>query len=191
MGINKRHAMLDKVAGAFKIAVLIAIMGGVVSGGRYIISLSPENVGVHKKDEKEVRAKIHSFKMAEKAPNSDLWNLEADTVFLNDETRELENVRVRYRQKESMDAPILMTAARAVVRNDTLDIDFLGNVAVRGAEPNVFSTERLYWRQDERRFYTEDDITLEAEEAVITGRGIMADMDNKSITVLESVRAVY
>lgn len=61
-----------------------------------------------------------------------------------------------------------------------------GNVVVRSIENgDELNTEELFWNPSEKKFYTDRFVTIQSEDEIHTGEGLMANQDFTSYTILK------
>lgn len=193
------HAF-DRLLFALRFALLAAIAGVIVAGGYHIMShpgaVNAANVWATSDGigGEGVRGRIKAFKMSEKTAGEDRWNITADVVSMKDDVREMTEVHMRYLPAAKRGLMGLdLSSPAAVVQNATSDIVFSGGVSVKtnGAMPAILHAQTLNWSQKKRQIFTGDAVRLESRKAVITGRGLVVDMERQTFTVLNAVQAAF
>ncbi len=195
---NTFYRAVDRLKATLRFALLTAILGMLVAGGYYIMVYpgSGKPGGWNASDDigsDGVRGRIKAFTMSEKSANEDRWNLTADVVSMKDEVKEMAEVRMRYLPAMKRGLELDMSSRAAVVQNASNDIAFSGEVVVKtgGATPTVLHTQSINWSQKKRQISTGDAVRLESRKVVISGRGLVLDVDRQTVTVLNAVQAAF
>ena len=181
-----------------RIALLIAIFGTLAAGGYYIMVYpAPGKPGAWNTSDDigsdGVRGRIKVFKMSEKTANQDRWNLNADVVDMKDKVKEMSDVNMHYFPAMKRGLELDMSSRNAVVQNDSNDIAFSGEVVIKtsGTMATILHTQTINWSQKKRQIFTSDAIRLDSRKAVITGKGLVVDVDRQTFKVLNAVQAVF
>ncbi len=198
MIIRNIYLAVDRSLATLRFALLAAIFGMIVAGGYYITAFpSPgktNRFGISNEGGGEgVRGRIKVFRMSEKTADEDRWNLTANAVTMKDDVKEMTEVHMRYLPAKKKGLGLDMSSRAAVVQNATSDVAFSGDVLVKtnGAMPAILQTQTLNWSQKMRQISTGDAVRLESRKAVITGRGLVVDVNRQMFTVLNAVQATF
>lgn len=191
------HA-LDRSLATLRFTLLAAILGMIVGGGYYILTFpgpsKTNGLGMSNEVGGEgVRGKIKAFEMSEKTGSEDRWSLTADTVIMKDDVKEMTEVNMHYLPAMKRGLGLDLSSRAAVVQNATSDVVFSGEVLIKtsGEMPSIMQTQTLNWSQGKRQIFTDGIVRLESRKAVITGRGLVVDVNRQTVTVLNAVQATF
>ena len=189
----------DRLLPALRFALLAAIIGAFAAGGYYVMSHPGAIKTAAARSASDgiggpgVRGRIKGFRMAEKTAGEDRWNLNADLVSLKDDVNEMTEVYMCYFPAMKKGLEMELTSRSAVVQNATSDVVFNGGVQVKtnGKTASTLHAETLNWNHHTRRIFTDGPVRVESRNAVITGQGLVVDMERQSFDILHAVRAVF
>lgn len=118
------------------------------------------------------------------------WELEADTAqyFKNDNLTVFENVRVVFYSQNG--ANYTLTGREGRLRNDSKDMDIVGNVVVTSTDNYQLKTDSLKYIAGNRQISTKDKVFFTGPNISIEGVGFLADMITERAYVLANVRTV-
>lgn len=192
------YLALDRTLATLRFMLLAGIVAMIVAGG-YFITAYPGPVKANgwgatsEVGGEGVRGRIKLFRMTEKAAGGDRWNLTADTATIKDDVKEMAEVQMHYFPAMKKGLGLNLSSHAAVVQNATSDVAFSGEVVVKtnGETPAILHSETLHWSQDKRQIFTGDAVRVESRKAVITGHGLVVDVDRQTFTVLNAVQATF
>lgn len=199
MTTRKYYLVFDRLLPALRFALLAAIIGVFVAGGYHVMSqpgamkaadarVASDGIGGH-----DVRGRIKGFRMAERTAGEDRWNIMADVVNMKDDVNEMTEVRMRYLPAKKKGLELELTSRSAVAQNATNDVAFSGGVLLKtnGQTPSTLHAETLNWSQQRRKISTGGAVRMESRHAVITGEGLVVDVERQTFDILHAVRAAF
>lgn len=193
------YLALDRSLATIRFTLLAGMIGMIVAGGYFITAYSGSskaNGGSMSNSEvgsEGVRGRIKLFKMSEKTAGEDRWNLTADTVIMKENVKEMTEVHMHYLPAMKQGLGLDLSSRTAVVKNATSDVAFSGEVKVKtsGQMPATLHSETLNWSQKNRQISTGGAVRVESRKAVITGQGLVVDLNRQTLTVLNAVQAAF
>lgn len=193
------YLALDRSLATLRFTLLAGMLGMIVAGGYYIMaypgpSKTANGWGMASEVVDEgVRGRIKHFRMSEKTAGEDRWNLAADGVIMKDDVKEMTEVRMHYLPAMKQGLGLDLSSRAAVVKNATSDVAFSGKVLVKtnGKMPAILYSETLDWSQKNRQISTSGAVRVESRKAVITGQGLVVDVNRQTLTVLNAVQAIF
>lgn len=118
------------------------------------------------------------------------WELEADSAqyFKTDNLTVFENVRVIFYSQNG--ANYTLIGREGKLRNDSKDMDIVGNVVVTSTDNYQLKTDSLKYIAGVRQISTKDKVFFTGPNITIEGIGFLADMVTERVYVLANVRTV-
>ena len=83
-----------------------------------------------------------------------------------------------------------LTADDGVLYTDSKDVNVSGNVVVLTEEGYHVQANSFRYDAEERKIVTNDRIRLRSKELVMTGKGMVVDLEEEKLYVLEEVKAL-
>ena len=118
------------------------------------------------------------------------WELDAQTAqYFKDENKfALQSIEVTFfSNKEKV---YKLTADRGEFYTDSKDIEVSGNVIAVTDEGYRIQTDSFRYNAEERKIFTDDEVTLTSEKMVMSGKGMVVNLDEERLYILEEVRAL-
>jgi len=117
------------------------------------------------------------------------WEIKAETArYQKKENLALfDQVTVRLVMKDGR--VFVMSGDRGRLHTESRDMEIEGNVGIVSENGDRISTERLLYRNAERRVETDRSVVMENGSVRISGVGMIFTMDDKKLTLLSRVRA--
>ena len=117
------------------------------------------------------------------------WEITADTArYRKKENLALfEKVKVRLVMKDGR--VFVMNGDRGRLNTQSRDMEIEGNVGIVSENGDRFATERLLYRNAEKRVETDRPVVMENGSVRISGVGMILTLDEKKVTLLSQVRA--
>lgn len=118
------------------------------------------------------------------------WELEAASAqyFKDDNLTVFENVKVVFYSQKGVN--YTLTGREGRLRNDTKDMDIVGNVVVTSTDNYQLKTDSLNYMAGIRQISTKDKVFFTGPNINIEGVGFLADMITERASVLANVRTV-
>jgi LPS export ABC transporter protein LptC len=83
-----------------------------------------------------------------------------------------------------------LTAERGELYTDSKDIKVFGDIVAITDEGYRIQTNSFHYNAEERKIFTDDEVTLSSEEMVMNGKGMVVDLDEERLYILKEVRAL-
>ena len=110
----------------------------------------------------------------------------AAQIFEKNNTARAQDIKIIYWRNGK---PVsMLTARRGFIRTDTRDTRAEKDVVMVSSEGVVLRTELLHWDNSKGRLYTDQPVTIERGNSVMTGVGLEADQELKHVEVLSHVQ---
>ncbi|MDD5476058.1 MAG: LPS export ABC transporter periplasmic protein LptC [Syntrophales bacterium] len=118
------------------------------------------------------------------------WEVRADRAWYRkrDEEVHLEEVAVKFISHGG--STYLMTGERGVLHNESGDMEISGNVVVVSGTGEEMKTKTLRYRSLERHVFTDDEVVMNSETMVVSGRGMTFALDGNELVLSSNVKAV-
>ncbi|MEK7828314.1 MAG: LPS export ABC transporter periplasmic protein LptC [Deltaproteobacteria bacterium] len=118
------------------------------------------------------------------------WELEADSAqyFKTDNLTVFENVKVIFYSQNGANYTLIGREGR--LRNDSKDMDIVGNVVVTSTDNYQLKTDSLQYIAGVRQISTKDRVFFTGPGINIEGTGFLADMITERVSVFANVRTV-
>ncbi len=137
---------------------------------------------------------IQGFSYHQTRLGASKWFVTADQAKVFDEkhTAELQAVKVQLFDQDSQKEQLHIVADDGVMNTISNDFDLVSQdkktIMTFEAGYQVFS-DRLMWKEEARQIQTDDSVVIRADGLVITGRGLIGDLEKKEFQLLHNVRA--
>jgi LPS export ABC transporter protein LptC len=136
-----------------------------------------------------VDLQVKNVRYTEVGDSGMTWEITADTA----RYRKMENlalfekVKVRLVMKDGR--VFVMNGDRGRLNTQSRDMEIEGNVDIVSENGDRISTDRLLYRNAERRIETDRPVVMENGSVRISGVGMILTLDEKKVTLLSQVRA--
>lgn len=137
---------------------------------------------------------IEGFSYHQTRSGATKWVVTADQaqVFDNEHTAKLQTVKVQLFDEDFQKEQMNIRAENGVMNTASNDIDLMSQnnntVMTFEAGYQVYS-DRLTWKEDIGKIQTEDSVIIHGDGLVITGTGLIGDIEQKEFQILHDVRA--
>lgn len=118
------------------------------------------------------------------------WELDAKSAqYFKDENKiALQSIVVTFFSNEGK--AYKLTAEYGELYTDSKDFEVSGDVVAVTDEGYRIQTDSFRYSAEERKIFTDDDVTLSSEKLVMTGKGMVVDLDKERLYILKEVRAL-
>lgn len=118
------------------------------------------------------------------------WELDAQSAqyFKKENKIVLQSIEVTFFSNEGK--VYKLTAKHGELHTDSRDIKVSGEVVVLTDEGYRIQTNSFHYRAEERKIFTDDDVTLSSERLVMSGKGMIVDLEKERLYILKEVRAL-
>ncbi len=137
---------------------------------------------------------IQGFSYRQTRSGSTKWVVTADQakVFDDEHIAKLQSVKVKLFDQTFEKEQMVITSQEGVMNTSSNDFDLVSQdkktVMTFQAGYQVFS-DRLTWKEDARQIHTEDSVVIQGDGLVITGTGLIGDVEKNEFRLLNNVRA--
>lgn len=118
------------------------------------------------------------------------WELNAQSAqyFKNENKIVLQSIALTFYSDEGK--KYNLTAEQGELYTDSNDLKVSGNVFVDTDEGYQVRTDSFQYNATERTIVTDDKVTLRSKEMVMTGKGMIVDLEEERLRILGDVRAL-
>ena len=155
---------------------------------------SAATASVPTQEQQGADAWIQGFSYHQTRSGASKWVVTADQAKVFDEkhTAELREVKVQLFDQDFAKEQMHIVSDEGVMDTVSNDFDLVSQdqktIMTFEAGYQLFS-DRLTWKEDARQIQTEDSVVIRADGLVITGRGLIGDIERKEFQLLHNVRA--
>jgi LPS export ABC transporter protein LptC len=155
---------------------------------------SQETASVPSQEQQGADAWIEGFSYRQTRSGSTKWVVTADQakVFDDEHIAKLQSVKVKLFDQTFEKEQMVITSQEGVMNTSSNDFDLVSQdkktVMTFQAGYQVFS-DRLTWKEDARQIHTEDSVVIQGDGLVITGTGLIGDVEKNEFRLLNNVRA--
>ena len=137
----------------------------------------------------QVDLQVKNVRYTEVGDSGMKWEITADTArYRKKENLALfEKVKVRLVMKDGR--VFVMNGDRGRLNTQSRDMEIEGNVGIVSENGDRFATDRLLYRNAEKRIETDRPVVMENGSVRISGVGMILTLDEKKVTLLSQVRA--
>ena len=175
-----------------KLILVILLVAAVFAVGTFLYINNKIQKGLHgtlvKSNKADIR--IEKARYTETKDGQKEWELEADSAqyFKNDNLTAFENVKVIFYSKNGVN--YTLTGREGRLRNDSKDMDIVGDVVVTSTDNYQLKTDSLQYIAGVRQISTKDKVFFTGPGINIEGTGFLADMVTEMVSVFANVRTV-
>jgi len=179
-----------------KIAILISI-GFIV----LVVSLSlwasyrgrkpPEDVPLPKMAVDGADSRLEKIRFVEEKQGRKSWELEAKAMqqYQGQNVMVLEDVKLTFYNKDGR--TLTVTGKEGKVYQDTKNMELRGDVVATSSDGYRFETNSMTYNHQEKKIRTPDPVDLDGEQLRVKGRGMVVDMEARTVKVLHEVRTQW
>ena len=155
---------------------------------------SQETASVPLQELQGADAWIEGFSYRQTRSGSTKWVVTADQakVFDDEHIAKLQSVKVKLFDQTFEKEQMVITSQEGVMNTASNDFDLVSQdkktVMTFQTGYQVFS-DRLTWNEDARQIHTEDSVVIQGDGLVITGTGLIGDVEKNEFRLLHNVRA--
>ena len=119
-----------------------------------------------------------------------LWELKADSIEVNPETKVLTLFNLQATYHQSPDNIIKITSKEAVMDTKTHDIVMKGAVNAVSSDGTTFQATELRYLNKQNKFHGTGNVVITKSDTIITGEQIESDNKMEKVTIRGNARAV-
>lgn len=177
--INARHLLaflIIALSGALGFFVFQNYRGGVTEE---IVASLPRDIDLS----------LEEISYTETRDGIPRWTLVADSAAhsVGEGRTRIANVRMTFHDVDEQ-GDVTLTAREGTLRTETREVEVEGDVIVRSPQGYTFFTDRLEYRESDRRIRTEDPVRIVSETMELTGRGMLLDVEDRTFVLLRDVQ---
>lgn len=118
------------------------------------------------------------------------WELNAKSAqyFKGENRIVLQSIELTFFSKEGK--VYKLTADNGELYTDSKDVKVSGNVFASTEEGYQVQTDSFHYNAEERKLFTNDRVTLKSKELVMTGKGMVVDLEKEKLYILGDVKAL-
>jgi LPS export ABC transporter protein LptC len=177
-----------------KITILVAI---VLIGGVVLVRLwvnlqerkaSEDAVKIPNSSTGDASQELQKVHFVEDKHGRKTWELEAKTVRLyqDENISVLEDVKVTFYAKEGR--IFYLTGKQGKVHQDSKDVELTGDVVLTSNDGYRLKTQSVAYQHSEKTVSTSDPVEIEGEQIRLTGKGMLVNIDSRTLKVLSQVK---
>jgi LPS export ABC transporter protein LptC len=116
------------------------------------------------------------------------WELEAKSVhqYEAQNMMVLEDVKLTFYAKEGR--TFFLTGKQGKVYQDSKNVELIGDVVLTSDDGYRLKTHSASYRDSEKVVSTSDPVEIEGEEMRLTGKGMLVNMEDKTLRILSQVK---
>jgi lipopolysaccharide export system protein LptC len=162
--------------------------------GTFMQTKSQATVTVSLEEQQGADAWIQGFSYRQTRSGSTKWVVTADQaqVFNDEHVAKLQNVNVRLFDKTFKKEQMLITSQEGVMNTSSNDFELISHdkkTVMTFEDGSQVFTDKLIWNESARQIYADDLVVIEGEGLVITGIGLVGDVEKNEFRLLNNVRA--
>ena len=118
------------------------------------------------------------------------WELNAKAAqyFKGENKIVLQSIELTFFSGE--DKAYKLTADEGELYTDSKDVNLSGNVVVATEDGYHVQADSFKYNAEEKKIFTNDRVHLSGKELVMTGKGMVVDLDKEKLYILEEVKAL-
>jgi len=182
------------VRGVLTITIIVMALfigHGVVT---YMQTKSQATATVSLQEQQGADAWIQGFSYRQTRSGSTKWVVTAEQaqVFDDEHVAKLQNVKVQLFDQTFQKEQLLITAQEGVMNTSSNDFELISHdekTVITFEDGYQVFTDKLSWKEEARQIYTADPVVIQSEGLVITGTGLVGDVEKNEFRLLNNVRA--
>ena len=132
--------------------------------------------------------RLEKIRFVEDKHGQKTWELEAKSIqqYQDQNIMELEDVKVTFYTKEGR--TFIISGNRGKVYQDSKNMELVGDVVLTSSDGYRMKTHSMSYHHLEKKVTTSDPVAIEGKEIQLVGKGMLVDMEAKTIKVLNQVK---
>ena len=178
------------------LTVIILVMAVFIAHGvgTFMHSKSQATTTVSLHEQQGADAWIQGFSYRQTRSGSTKWVVTADQaqVFDDEQVAKLQNVSVQLFDQTFKKKQMLITAQEGIMNTSSNDFELISHdkkTVMTFEDGSQVFTDKLTWNEAARKIYADDLVVIESEGLVITGIGLVGDIEKNEFQLLDNVRA--
>jgi len=178
------------------LTVIIVVMAVFIAHGvgTFMQAKSQATATVSLQEQQGADAWIQGFSYRQTRSGSTKWVVTADQaqVFDDEHVAKLQNVSVQLFDKAFKKEQMLITSQEGVMNTSSNDFELISHdekTVMTFQDGSQMFTDKLTWNEAARQIYADDLVVIEGDGLVITGIGLVGDVEKSEFRLLNNVRA--
>ena len=170
---------------------LIVVVVSLILWANYRGKRPEEEVQVPKIAIEGADSRIETVRFVEEKEGRKTWELEAKSMqhYQDKNVMVLEDVKLTFFAEDGR--RVTVTGKHGRVQQDTKDMELQGNVVATSSDGYVFKTHSVAYHHQEKKIETPDPVEVDGEQLRLRGRGMLVDVETRTVRVLHEVRSQW
>jgi LPS export ABC transporter protein LptC len=134
---------------------------------------------------------IEKVRFVEEKEGRKTWELEAKSMhhYQDKNFMILEDVKVTFFAEDGR--TVILTGKQGKVHQDTKDMELQGDVVATSSDGYRFRTQSVAYHHQEKKIQTPDPVEFDGEQVWLKGRGMLVDVEARTVKVLHEVKTQW
>jgi len=179
-----------------KIAILVSIgflivMVGLTLWINYRARKPAEEAQLPKIAIEGADSRIEKIRFVEEKQGRRTWELEAKSMqhYQDQNVMLLEDVKLTFFAEDGR--TFTVTGKEGKVQQDTKNMELRGDVVATSSDGYRFKTQSVAYNHQEKKIETPDRVELDGDQLWLKGRGMLVDVEARTVKVLHEVRTQW
>ncbi len=179
-----------KIALLISIALIVVVVSLILwanSRGRK----PPDEIQLPKIAIEGADSRIETIRFVEEKQGRKTWELEAKSMqhYQDQNVMVLEDVKLTFFAEDGR--TFTLTGKQGTVHQDTKNMDLQGDVVATSSDGYRFKTHSVAYRHQEKKIQTGDPVELDGDQLWLKGRGMLVDVEARTVKVLHEVKTQW
>jgi len=179
-----------------KIAILISIgliviVVSLILWANYRGRRPPEEIQLPKIAIEGADSRIEKVHFVEEKHGRKTWELEAKSMqhYPEQNLMVLEDVKLTFFAEDGR--TFTLTGKQGKVQQDTKNMELQGDVVATSSDGYHFKTQSVAYDHQQKKIQTPDPVELDGDQLRLKGRGMLVDVEARTVKVLHEVRTQW
>jgi LPS export ABC transporter protein LptC len=170
---------------------LILVVVGLSLWASYRGRKPPEEVNLPRIAIEGADSRMEKVRFVEEKQGRKTWELEAKAMqqFQGQDVMILEDVVLTYYNKDGR--IFTVSGKEGKVFQKTKDMEIKGDVVVTSSDGYRLKTNFMAYQHQEKKIHTQDTVELDGDQLWMKGKGLLVDMEARTVKVLREVRTQW
>jgi len=135
--------------------------------------------------------RLEKIRLVEEKQGQKSWELEAKAIhhYQSENVLMLEDVKVIYYAKDGR--TLTLSGNQGKVHQTSKDMELSGNVILTSTDGYRLKTQSISYRHGSKQAKTPDPVEFEGEQILLTGKGMLIDLEAKTFKVFSQARTQW
>lgn len=133
--------------------------------------------------------RMERIHLVEERAGKKVWELEASAISQYQSDLHLRDVKAVYYARDGRS--FTLRGDQAKVNQESKDMEISGNVVLLSSDGYRLKTRSISYRHAKKQAETEEPIEFEGEGILLTGKGMLIDMEEKTFKVFHQVKTLW